>query len=225
MNYEAIYLRLGYPDPKKVAEKVDKYAKLKGINKDTCRILDVACGSGLIGKYLAERGFKNISGLDISPNMLDEASKKGVYDELIEHDIQEFAEFPPAWNNKFDFVVAAGIVNSNNQDERLFETFMRACKRDGLIVFASRFSYIGDYWYDQALEKLNGEFRLKLLETEDFFKYDRIIASIGRFSRTPSRVFVYQNLMDVQATGIRRQILKNMRIAFSKHFGKRQNLK
>lgn len=89
-------------------------------------------------------------------------------------------------------------------DERLFETFMRAAKRDGLIIFASRFSYIGDYWYDDALEKLNGAFRIKLLETEDFFKYDRIIASIGRFSRTPSRVFVYENMMDVMATGIRR---------------------
>lgn len=53
INYEAIYLRLGFPDPKKVAEKVEKYAKLNGIDKDTCRILDVACGSGLIGKYLA----------------------------------------------------------------------------------------------------------------------------------------------------------------------------
>lgn len=127
-----------------------------------------------------------------------------MYDELIEHDIDEYSEFPPKWNNKFDFVVASGIVNSNNLDERLFETFMRACKKDGHIIFASRFSYIGDYWYDEALEKLNSEFRLKLLETEDFFKYDRIIESIGRFSRTPSRVFVYHNLMDVQATGIRR---------------------
>ena len=53
LNWEAIYLRLGYPDPKKVAEKVDKYAKLRGLNKANCRILDIACGTGLIGKYLA----------------------------------------------------------------------------------------------------------------------------------------------------------------------------
>ena len=35
------------------------------------RVLDVACGTGLIGKYLAEKGFKNISGCDISSNMLE----------------------------------------------------------------------------------------------------------------------------------------------------------
>merc|ERR1711959_302435 len=210
VNYEAIYLRLGYPDPMKVAEQVEKYAKLRGLRKDKCRILDVACGSGLIGQYLAERGFKHITGCDISPNMLAEAEQKQVYEELLEHDIDELGEFPPHLNNKFDFVVAAGIVNGNHMDSRLFETFMRAAKKEGLIVFASRFSYIGDYWYNEALKKLNQEFRLKLLETDDFFKYDRVPASIGRFSRTPARVFVYENLMDVQATGIRRQILKNM---------------
>lgn len=59
---------------------------------------------------------------------------------------------------------------------------------------------------------------MNLVETQDFFKYDRIESSIGRFSRTPCRVFVYDNLMDVQATGIRRQILKKMRLAFLKHF-------
>lgn len=152
LNWEAIYLRLGYPDPRKVAEKVEKYAKLRGLDKATCKILDVACGTGLIGKYLAEKGFKNISGLDISPNMLDQARSKKVYDELLEHDIDEIGEFPPRWNNAFDFVVGSGIVNSNNMDERLFETFMRGCKKDGNIIFASRFSYIGDYWYDEAVE-------------------------------------------------------------------------
>ena len=53
LNYEAIYLRLGYPDPKKVVEKVDRYVKRNGLSKDTVKILDVACGTGLIGKYLA----------------------------------------------------------------------------------------------------------------------------------------------------------------------------
>ena len=48
-NYEGIYLRLGYPDPKKVAEMVAKYTKDMGLNKDNVRILDLACGTGLVG--------------------------------------------------------------------------------------------------------------------------------------------------------------------------------
>lgn len=45
--------------------------------------------------------------------MLDQAHQKGVYEELVEHDINDLEEFPPKHNNAFDFVVAAGIVNNN----------------------------------------------------------------------------------------------------------------
>ena len=43
---------------------------------------------------------------------------------------------------------------------------------------------------------MEAERRINPLETEDFFKYDRILASIGRFSKTPSRVFVYENMQE-----------------------------
>lgn len=49
LNYDGVYLRAGYPDPKKVAEYVSKYTK----NKKS-KIIDFGCGTGLIGKYLAE---------------------------------------------------------------------------------------------------------------------------------------------------------------------------
>lgn len=49
LNYDGVYLRAGYPDPKKVAEYVSKYTK----NKNS-KIIDFGCGTGLIGKYLAE---------------------------------------------------------------------------------------------------------------------------------------------------------------------------
>ena len=80
VNYENIYLRLGYPDPVKVAEKCAKYAQKRGLNKDKVRILDIGCGTGLIGKYLAQKGFKHIVGLDVSTMMLAKARTKGVYE-------------------------------------------------------------------------------------------------------------------------------------------------
>ena len=56
---------------------------------DNINIIDFGCGTGLIGKYLAKSGYKNIVGLDISPNMLEECSNSGVYSELHEHEIGE----------------------------------------------------------------------------------------------------------------------------------------
>lgn len=78
-NYDAIYQRLGYPDPKKVAEMAEKHVKAKGLNKSSIRVLDLGCGTGLVGKQLADRGFKNIVGLDISTTMMEQADNKCVY--------------------------------------------------------------------------------------------------------------------------------------------------
>lgn len=39
----------------------------------------MACGTGLVGQYLKERGFKTIIGVDASKGMLDKAAEKNSY--------------------------------------------------------------------------------------------------------------------------------------------------
>jgi len=105
-NYEGMYQRMGYPDPKKVAKMVYKCTKKYQQDITKVSVLDLACGTGLIGKYLGKQGFKNIVGLDISPNMLEEASQKGYYSELVEHTLGEDPNsMPDRFKNKFDYVV------------------------------------------------------------------------------------------------------------------------
>ena len=82
-HYDAIYDRLGNPDPAKVAEMVEKHASLRSLNKADCRILDLGCGTGLVGEELEARGFGNIVGLDISPAMIDQADAKAVYGRFV----------------------------------------------------------------------------------------------------------------------------------------------
>lgn len=160
-NYDAIYQRLGYPDPKKVAEMADKHAKARGIDKSSCRILDLGCGTGLVGKQLADRGFKNIVGLDISTGMMEQADIKSVYTELIEHDILNLQQFPREMHNAFDLVVCAGLVTNNHMDKQLFDTMMTAAKKKALCIFASRRSFIGNYWYNDVIDELVESKRLK----------------------------------------------------------------
>ena len=52
-NYEGMYLRMGYPDPKYVADYVAKFAKKNKMDSNA-KIMDLACGTGLIGQYLSE---------------------------------------------------------------------------------------------------------------------------------------------------------------------------
>lgn len=58
-------------------------------------ILDLGCGTGLAGecfKDLAMGG--RLDGVDISPSMIEEARRRGVYDELIVADFETFLSLP-----------------------------------------------------------------------------------------------------------------------------------
>ena len=81
-NYEGVYLRAGYPDPKKVAEFAHKTAIRDDLNIKESKVLDFGCGTGLVGKYMSENGFDKIDGLDASQAMLNEAAHKGIYHHL-----------------------------------------------------------------------------------------------------------------------------------------------
>lgn len=48
-NYEGMYLRMGYPDPKYVANFAKRFAEKSKIDVKTAKVLDFACGTGLVG--------------------------------------------------------------------------------------------------------------------------------------------------------------------------------
>jgi len=57
------------------------------------RIVDLGCGTGLVGGVLREHGFAGrLTGVDLSRDMLEVAAKGGRYDELIQDDLVRFLE-------------------------------------------------------------------------------------------------------------------------------------
>ena len=67
------------PDRMKAANAIESL----GIEKDS-PILDMGWGTGLVGLYLAEKGYTNIDGVDASSGMLDKAREKNAYTHLEE---------------------------------------------------------------------------------------------------------------------------------------------
>jgi len=123
INYEGVYLRAGYPDPWKCAEFVDEIANEMGLDKQAS-ILDMACGTGLVGQALNEKGFTSITGCDISEKMLEVATCKDVYKSLdqVELGQEDFiGTFPIPYKAKFDFVTCAGFLNNNQIDGEVIE--------------------------------------------------------------------------------------------------------
>lgn len=148
-----------------------------------------------MGKHLECHGFKNVTGIDVSQNMLDLASEKNCYTNLVKHELGRgdyLDTFPKELRNRFHFVTAAGLVNSNHLDKSIFEQMLIALKKDGYLIFSARFSYLGDFWYADQLAELEKQGRIKAVKSEEFFKYDKLNLGVGKFSKTPVKIQVYK---------------------------------
>lgn len=107
--------------------------------------------------------------------MLNEALTKDAYKELSQTVLGQknfYESFPVECKNKYDFVTAAGLINNHHFDEHIFEQMLLSLKNGGYMIFAARFSYIGDYWYTSKLSELEIHQRVKFIKSEEFFKYD-----------------------------------------------------
>ena len=127
--------------------------------------------------------------------MLDIAKGKEAYSSLEKLKLcqdDHIGTIPMTLRNKFDFVTAAGLINNNYMNEKIFEQMLVCCKNLGHIVFAARFSYLGDYWYADKVAELEKAGRMKFISSEAYFKYDQLGLGVGKFSKTPVKVFVYQ---------------------------------
>ncbi len=96
--------RLRYRTPALLAEMLGE----AGLIADGSRsVLDLGCGTGLSG--LALKPFaRRLTGLDLSPRMLAEAGRRGIYDALEEADLLAWL---PARRGAFDLVAAADVLN------------------------------------------------------------------------------------------------------------------
>ena len=71
-----------YISPQKISIFFNKYS-----NKSDTPILDVGAGTGLIGEFLNKKNIKNLIGIDISSEMLEQAKSKKCYSSLIVADL------------------------------------------------------------------------------------------------------------------------------------------
>ncbi len=56
---------------------------------DAERVLDLACGTGRTGAWLRGRGVRRLDGVDFTPDMLEQARRKGLYDRLVQADVTD----------------------------------------------------------------------------------------------------------------------------------------
>lgn len=65
-------------------------------------------------------------------------------------------------------------------------------KDKGIFVFTAQHSYMGQFWYEEKLEMLEKLGRIKFLKSDEFFQFENMQQAVGRFQKTPMKVFAYQ---------------------------------
>ena len=190
-HYEHIYLTVGYHDPLKCAELAKE---IFGDASADAHIFDMGCGTGLVGQYLKERGFKHVVGVDASKGMLEQARVKQSYSELTELFLGKPETFPTEYHNRFDAITAAGILAEGHLDNNVFDEMLIALKQGGYAIFATRTMYLTQYSYGTKIKELEEQAKWKLVKEITFDRYDQIEEAVGRFSKVEIKGYVYQKL-------------------------------
>jgi len=119
-------------------------------------VLDVGCGTGLVGQALMARGLRTIHGIDLSAEMLGRARLKTfdnapVYVALMEADLTEKLNLA---DNTYDVVVSAGtFTHGHLGPEPLHELIRIAAPRANFIVGINS-AHFAEFGFDDYLDHL-----------------------------------------------------------------------
>ena len=143
------------------------------------RVLDVACGTGVVAVTAARRG-ANVRGLDLSPVLLEHARRNaqtaGVDIEFSEGDVEAL----PYADASFDVVFTSNLLEhlpSKSDVEELLRDVSRVLKRGGhLIALGPNLRFLpGEYWdFWDHHTGITDRSLVELLSTLDFSVADCI---------------------------------------------------
>ncbi|WP_132254663.1 class I SAM-dependent DNA methyltransferase [Methylobacterium segetis] len=120
---------LGYRGPEMLREAL---ARIAGPERRFARVLDLGCGTGLMGAALAGR-FEHLVGVDLSPEMLARAERRGLYHRLIAGDLTGCLAEAEA--GSVDLVVAADVFIYLGDLRPVLGAIARVLAPSGLCAF------------------------------------------------------------------------------------------
>ena len=157
-------------------------------------VLDMGCGTGLVGEFLKEMGYSQIVGVDASPEMLLKAREKNAYSELRELFLGNPEAYPEDLRERFDAIATAGVLAEGHCGTKLFDEMLLSVKKGGFMIWATREEYMSKYGYDEKVNELDKEGKWELVKQGDFIRYENAKAEHGRFKPSKIVIFAYKKL-------------------------------
>jgi len=130
------------------------------IKDKSLRIIDVGCGTGLVGVELEKGGFSNFDGIDISQEMIDIAKQRG-YAQLF---IGSLNVSLPCENNEYDAALCVGVFTHGHVGSNRLDELVRIVKPGGIICFTVNEGVYDSYGFDSRIKNLESTNIWKILE-------------------------------------------------------------
>lgn len=156
---------LQYQTPAILVEMVREFAPA-----GTLDIVDLGCGTGLCGSLLKPFA-KTLTGVDISPNMLEQAGKRAVYDHLA---CAEIVEFLGQRKDCCDVVLAADVFVYLGELAGIFAAARQALRAGGIFAFSVEESEREDVVLRPSRRFAHAEAYLRRVAQEHAFIIDKI---------------------------------------------------
>ena len=164
-DYERRILSYGYSTPAVTAGFFGRYVK-----PEDGAVLDAGAGTGITGAVLEPLGYRDLVGIDISPNMLELARRKGVYRDLRQMELGEQLDFP---SDAFAAVVSTGVFAAGHAPPESFEELTRLARPGGYVIFSVRTDVYVEGGFKEKQEALEREGRWQLVEMSEPFSHLR----------------------------------------------------
>ena len=112
-----------------------------GQDSKSLKILDLGCGTGLLGPEIKKHCSK-LTGIDLSKKMLKVAKQKNVYDNLIQSDIVHYLSNMPL---DFDYYIALDVFIYVGDLSEIFRLIKLRNNKPGCLVFSTEHTEVNGY--------------------------------------------------------------------------------
>ena len=176
---KALVEDLGYRVPWRLGEILAEARPALDGEVPFARVLDLGCGTGLMGEVLRGRS-GHLEGVDLSPEMVDRAGAKHVYDALAVADGVAHLGGP---GGGFDLVAAADVFVYVGTLESVFAAVADRLPAGGLFAFSVEAAEAGDVVLRESLRYAHGETYLRRLAADAGFAVLRFEREVLRQDR------------------------------------------
>ena len=138
----------------------------------TAKIIDVGCGTGLVGEKLKAKDFIYFDGLDISKDMLSIAKSRG-YRNLF---LGSLNKQLPVFDDAYDAAMCIGVFTHGHVSSDRFNELCRIVKPGGYVCFTINEGVFEEYGFKEMIAEfqLNKVWEVITLYKDDYMTLENV---------------------------------------------------